>query len=63
MSTNKDKLLLHVCCGPCAVYPTKFLQEQNPVWWIFHNPNIHPVSEYSKRLENAKNLQILEILI
>ena len=57
MSTNKDKLLLHVCCGPCAVYPTRYLQEQKIQFdGFFHNPNIHPVSEYSERLENARKL-------
>lgn len=56
MSTN-NKILLHICCGPCGVYPTKYFQELNiPYDGYFYNPNIHPESEYSKRLEHTKLL-------
>lgn len=49
------KLLLHVCCGPCAIYPVKKLKEEGiEVHGIFYNPNIHPAEEYEKRKEAAK---------
>lgn len=47
------KLLLHVCCGPCATYPVPFLREKGfEVWGYFYNPNIHPFTEYAKRRES-----------
>lgn len=57
MSTNKDKLLLHICCGPCAVYPTEYFEENQIAYdGYFYNPNIHPFSEYSERKENVFKL-------
>lgn len=47
------KLLLHVCCGPCATYPVPFLREKGfELWGYFYNPNIHPFTEYAKRRES-----------
>ena len=44
------KLLLHVCCGPCAIYPVKSLREKGAdVTGYFYNPNIHPFTEWSNR--------------
>lgn len=46
------KVLLHICCGPCAIFPIQALrQEGYDVEGFFYNPNIHPYSEYQKRLE------------
>lgn len=46
------KLLMHVCCGPCAVYPLKTLRsEGHEVHGYFFNPNIHPYTEYNRRRE------------
>lgn len=48
---------MHVCCGPCATYPLSILVKENiEIEGLFYNPNIHPIEEYSKRLENAKIL-------
>ena len=50
-----ERVLLHVCCGPCAVYPLKVLQEEGyEVHGLWFNPNIHPFTEYLKRLEAAR---------
>jgi len=45
------KILLHVCCAPCAIYPFSRLREEGfePAGF-FYNPNIHPYLEYAKRL-------------
>lgn len=44
------KLLLHTCCGPCAVYPIQyFLNANTEVTAYFYNPNIHPRGEHIKR--------------
>ncbi len=46
------KILLHVCCGPCAIAPITALREEGfEVTGFFMNPNIHPLSEYLKRRE------------
>lgn len=44
------KLLLHCCCGPCSVMPTKISREAgHELAAYFYNPNIHPYREYKKR--------------
>jgi len=46
------RLLLHVCCGPCALYPLEVLRtEGHEVQGYFFNPNIHPYAEYVRRKE------------
>lgn len=46
------KVLLHICCGPCATYPLPWLREQGyTVMGYFYNPNIHPYTEYVRRRE------------
>ena len=47
---------MHMCCGPCAVFPTEqFKKEGWEIYGLFYNPNIHPYKEYEKRLETAKS--------
>lgn len=49
------KLLMHLCCAPCATYPVKSLREQGyELSAYFYNPNIQPAKEYDRRLENVK---------
>jgi predicted adenine nucleotide alpha hydrolase (AANH) superfamily ATPase len=46
-----------MCCGPCAGYPVeKFKSEGMDIHGLFFNPNIHPYTEYKKRLEGAEVL-------
>ncbi|NLA72099.1 MAG: epoxyqueuosine reductase QueH [Clostridiaceae bacterium] len=53
-STAPKKLLLHTCCGPCAMWPLeRLLEEGIDVTLFFFNPNIHPAIEWQRRLENA----------
>lgn len=50
------KVLVHTCCGPCLIHPLKTLREQgHKVVSYFYNPNIHPYSEYLKRLDSLKD--------
>lgn len=52
-----EKVLLHICCGPCATYPVPVLREQGyMVMGYFYNPNIHPYTEYIKRKESLEKL-------
>ena len=49
------KVLLHICCGPCTVYPLEILREEGvTVHGFFYNPNIHPYLEFRKRLETVE---------
>ena len=49
------RILLHICCGNCAIYPVKMLREQNhQIAGYFYNHNIHPYQEFSKRLETTR---------
>jgi epoxyqueuosine reductase len=46
------KLLLHTCCGPCAVYCVNRLRAENfDVSAFWYNPNVHPFTEHKLRLE------------
>jgi hypothetical protein len=60
------KLLLHICCAPCLIYPLSILkQDEHEITGCFYNPNIHPSSEYQKRLhalEDYTGQQGLEVL-
>jgi len=50
-------ILLHICCGPCTVYPLSVLQEEGiKVRGLFYNPNIHPYREFRKRLQAARTV-------
>lgn len=44
------KLLLHICCAPCEIYPLERLKKKGfEIKGLFYNPNIHPLSEYQNR--------------
>ena len=44
------KLMLHICCGPCAIHPVRFLREDaTEVTGFFYRHNIHPYTECLKR--------------
>ena len=45
------KVLLHVCCAPCTIYPYTVLKDQScEITAFFYNPNIHPFREFKERL-------------
>jgi predicted adenine nucleotide alpha hydrolase (AANH) superfamily ATPase len=44
------RILLHTCCGPCALYPLRTLRAAgHEVTGFFFNHNIHPYQEYARR--------------
>lgn len=48
-----QRLLLHVCCAPCATYSVHRLQAQGAqVTAFWYNPNVHPYSEHERRRES-----------
>lgn len=51
------RVLLHICCGPCAIVPIReLLAEGHEIDGAFANPNIHPFLEYRNRLAAAKEV-------
>lgn len=45
-------ILLHVCCGPCTLYPlTAIRADGHEARGYFYNPNIHPFKEFRRRVE------------
>lgn len=52
--SNKPKLLLHVCCGPCFTYPYEMIKDYFDITIIYNNSNIYPEEEYNRRLNELK---------
>ena len=55
-AASDPKILLHICCAPCATYPVAYLRSElgmEPTG--FYNPNIHPQFEYQRRLDTFQN--------
>lgn len=48
---EKEKVLVHICCGPDATVPLMDLKKDYEVIAYWHDPNIQPVAEYEKRYE------------
>ncbi|MBM3322923.1 epoxyqueuosine reductase QueH [candidate division WOR-3 bacterium] len=55
----RPKLLLHICCGPCATEVIRRLAEQHEVVGYYYNPNICPEEEHDKRLMEVQRLSAL----
>jgi len=50
------KVLLHICCANCAIYPLSVLRDaHHGVTGYFFNHNIHPYQEYRKRLDSVRD--------
>ncbi|MBW2977878.1 epoxyqueuosine reductase QueH [Candidatus Woesearchaeota archaeon] len=52
----KQKMLLHVCCAPCATHVINELKKDYDLTLYFVNPNIHKEDEHKKRLNEVKKL-------
>lgn len=51
------KMLMHMCCAPCAVYPlSRLVAAGIEATGFFYNPNIHPYQEYGRRLAAVRDL-------
>ncbi len=47
---ENQRLLLHICCAPCATWTLQHLTELGAsVTGYWFNPNIHPFSEHERR--------------
>lgn len=53
---KRPRLLLHACCAPCSSYVLEYLSQRFSITLYYYNPNISPLQEYSRRLEELKRL-------
>lgn len=58
-ASTRPRLLLHVCCAPCATHCIEVLQPRYGVTLFFANSNIAPHAEFAQRLEHARRLVAL----
>ena len=50
-------LLLHICCGPCAITTVEMLRDEGfNVTGFYYNPNIHPSQEYLRRRDGVRQV-------
>ena len=52
--TRRPSLLLHACCAPCSSYTLEYLMDYFNITIFYYNPNIHPDTEYQRRLNELK---------
>ncbi len=51
------RVLLHICCANCALYPVRILREEDhEITGLFFNPNIHPYEEFLRRQQALEAL-------
>ena len=48
---KKEKMLLHICCGPDATIPIVDYKDKYDITCFWYDPNIQPKKEYDKRLK------------
>ncbi|MBU1867285.1 MAG: epoxyqueuosine reductase QueH, partial [Candidatus Margulisbacteria bacterium] len=58
-----DRLLLNVCCAPCALPIIDYLinvekRRLERFSLYFYGPNIYPEAEYLKRLEEVRRIAV-----
>ncbi|QER41268.1 epoxyqueuosine reductase QueH [Thermodesulfobacterium sp. TA1] len=54
-------ILIHVCCGPCLLYPLAWFRERGiEVVGYFYNPNIHPYREFKARIKALEEVEALK---
>ncbi len=50
-----SRMFLHICCGPCTIYPLRTLRSGGwSVHGFFYNPFIQPYQEFERRLETLR---------
>lgn len=54
--SERPRLLLHACCGPCSLEPLRVLRGRGfDVTIAYVNPNIEPPREYARRLDTLRS--------
>ncbi|MDI6799522.1 MAG: epoxyqueuosine reductase QueH [Actinomycetota bacterium] len=55
------RLLLHVCCAPCLIYPLKVLKDKGfEVTLFFFNSNIDSRGEFDRRCDQVRDYALKE---
>lgn len=50
------RVLVHICCAPCALMPVRGLLEEGcDLRGLYYNPNIQPYTENQRRLTTLKD--------
>ena len=59
------KLLLHICCAPCAIFPLERLKKDDfKVMGYFYGHNIHPYTECIKRQKTLESYaQLIDLRV
>ena len=52
--SEKPKMLLHACCGPCFTIPYEMLNQYFDITILYNNSNIYPKEEHDRRLVELK---------
>jgi len=55
---KKQRMLVHICCAPDALYVMELLHKDYDVSGFFYNPNIHPPMMIIAGLRLLKNLKM-----
>lgn len=55
-SGNTPSLLLHACCAPCSSSVLEYLVKFFDITLFYHNPNIYPKDEFTRRKEELERL-------
>ncbi|MBI5848128.1 MAG: epoxyqueuosine reductase QueH [Nitrospirae bacterium] len=51
------KILMHICCSNCSIHPLQnLLLKGMDIKGFWFNPNIHPYTEYTARLDSVSKL-------
>jgi epoxyqueuosine reductase len=57
------KVLLHTCCAPCSCFTVDALRAEGiDVQGFWYNPNIHPFTEFQRRLTTLTEYARLSLL-
>jgi predicted adenine nucleotide alpha hydrolase (AANH) superfamily ATPase len=52
----KQKILVHICCAPDALFVMGLLKQDYDTCGYFYNPNIYPWEEYELRLKETRKV-------
>ena len=56
VENKKPSLFLHSCCAPCSSYVLEYLSPYFAITVFYYNPNIYPLEEYDKRVQEQELL-------
>jgi len=58
--SDRPRLLLHSCCGPCSTSVLEYLTQHFDVTLLWYNPNLYPEEEFELRY--AAQLEVIDKL-